>query len=293
MIKISDTKVFNIEGALRGLRNPKNSWHLSDSFFGIGDDDEIREMAGEVAYSYVEEDMNLYDDDNYDEWLSYREWLLNEGNGEIFGSDEHVSEGNFIGKKDLDLARRMVLAGTDESKFMRQIFVSVDIDAPLYWWKEFDTYKVGTVSNSCSTMHKLDNTEIRMDNFSFDGVDKDKCVDYAGWPADDWVDPPQDSPEFFIPHTHIEEIQNKIVEHCEYLRLMYKKTKDKEYWRALIQLLPNGWNQKRTITLNYQVLRAMYFARKNHKLTEWHELCKWIESLPYAKELICAKKEDK
>ena len=133
MIKINDTKVFNIEGALRGLRNPKNSWHLSDSSFGIGDDDEIREMAGEVAYSYVEEDMNLYTDDNYEEWLSYREWLLNEGNGEIFGSDEHVSEGNFIGKKDLGLARRMVLAGTDESKFMRQIFVSVDIDAPLYW----------------------------------------------------------------------------------------------------------------------------------------------------------------
>ena len=293
MIKISETKVFNIEGALRGLRNPKNSWHLSDSFFCIGDDDEIREKAGEVAYSYVEEDMNLYTDDNYEEWLSYREWLLNEGNGEIFGSDEHVSEGNFIGKKDLGLARRMVLAGTDESKFMRQIFVSVDIDAPLYWWKEFDTYKVGTVSNSCSTMHKLDNTEIRRDNFSFDGVEKDLAVEWHGWPVDEWPEDDVVTDSDFVPHSHIEEIQNQIVENCEYLRLMYKKTKDKQYWRALIQLLPNGWNQKRTITLNYQVLRAMYFARKNHKLTEWHELCKCIESLPYAKELICAKKEDK
>lgn len=293
MIKISETKVFNIEGALRGLRNPKNSWHLSDSFFGIGDDDEIREMAGEVAYSYVEEDMNLYTDDNYEEWLSYREWLLSEGNGEIFGSDEHVSEGNFIGKKDLGLARRMVLAGTDESKFMRQIFVSVDIDAPLYWWKEFDTYKVGTVSNSCSTMHKLDNTEIRRNNFSFDGVEKDLAVEWHGWPVDEWPKDDVATDSDFVPHSHIEEIQNQIVENCEYLRLMYKKTKDKQYWRALIQLLPNGWNQKRTITLNYQVLRAMYFARKNHKLTEWHELCEWIENLPYAKELICAKKEDK
>lgn len=287
MIKIEETRVFNFEGALRGLRNPKNSWHLSDSIFGIGDDDEIRDMAGEVAYSYIDEEMNSCAEEDYDDWVNYREWLLTEGNSEIFGSDEHVSEGNFIGKKDLKLAQRMVLAGTDESKFMRQIFVSVDIDAPLYWWKEFDTYKVGTVSNSCSTMHKLDNTEIRKDNFSFDGVEKDLAVEWHGWPVDEW---PEDD---FTPHSHIEEIQNHFVENCEYLRLMYKKTKDKQYWRALIQLLPNGWNQKRTITLNYQVLRAMYFARKNHKLTEWHELCKWIESLPYAKELICAKKEDK
>lgn len=133
MIKIEETRVFNFEGALRGLRNPKNSWHLSDSFYGIGDDDEIRDLAGEAAYSYVDQEMNLYAEDNYDDWVNYREWLLTEGNSEVFGGDEHVSEGNFIGKKDLCLARKMVLAGTDESKFMRQIFVSVDIDAPLYW----------------------------------------------------------------------------------------------------------------------------------------------------------------
>lgn len=133
MIKIEETRVFNFEGALRGLRNPKNSWHLSDSFYGIGDDDEIRDMAGEAAYSYVDQEMNLYAEDNYEDWEMYREWLLTQGNNEAFGGDEHVSEGNFIGKKDLKLAQRMVLAGTDESKFMRQIFVSMDIEAPLYW----------------------------------------------------------------------------------------------------------------------------------------------------------------
>ena len=293
MIEITETKVFNIEGALRGLRNPKNSWHLSDSLYGIGEDDEIRDMAGEVAYSYVDTDMNLYVEENYEDWEMYREWLLTQGNNEVFGNDEHVSEGNFIGKKDLELAKRMVLAGTDESKFMRQIFVSFDINAPLYWWKEFDTYKVGTVANSCSTMHKLDNTPIYPSNFSFDGVEKDLAVEWQGWPVDEWPEDDKVIDPDFVPHSHIEEIQNQIVENCEYLRLMYKKTKDKQYWRALIQLLPNGWNQKRTITLNYQVLRAIYFARKNHKLTEWHEFCKWIESLPYAKELICVTKGGK
>lgn len=293
MIKIEETRVFNFEGALRGLRNPKNSWHLSDSFYGIGDDDEIRNLAGEAAYSYVDQEINLYAEDNYEDWMNYREWLLTEGNGEIFGSDEHVSEGNFIGKKDLELAKRMVLAGTDESKFMRQIFVSFDLTAPLYFWKEFDTYKVGTVANSCSTMHKLDSTPIYPSNFSFDGVEKDLAVDWQGWPVDEWPEDDKVTDPEFAPHSHIEEIQNQIVENCEYLRLMYKKTGDKQYWRALVQILPNAWNQKRTITLNYQVLRAMYFARKNHKLTEWHEFCKWIESLPYAKELICVTKGGK
>lgn len=149
------------------------------------------------------------------------------------------------------------------------------------------------MANSCSTMHKLDNTPIYPSNFSFDGVEKDLAVDWQGWPVDEWPEDDKIIDPDFVPHSHIEEIQNQIVENCEYLRLMYKKTGDKQYWRALVQLLPNSWNQKRTITLNYQVLRAMYFARKNHKLTEWHEFCKWIESLPYAKELICVTKGGK
>lgn len=211
MIKFSETAVYNFSGAMRGLRNPKNSWDKSDSYF-----------------------------------------------------DPAVGE-YILGKKDIELGQKMILGGTDESKFLRQIFVSTDIEAPLYWWKEADTYKIGTVSNSCSTMHKLPTTEITKDNFSFDN----------DLPSDD---------EFSF-------IRDNIISDCERLRQHYLKTKDKKYWRALIQLLPCSWNQKRTITLNYQVLRAMYFARKHHKLIEWREFCDWIETLPYAKELICFNKE--
>ena len=223
MIKIENVQVFNFDGALRGLRNPKNSWHLSDSY-----------------WTHVENPETL-----------------NTANFEYF-----------IGEKDLELAQRMVLAGTDESKFMRQIFVSFDITAPLYWWKEFDTYKVGTVANSCSTMHKLDSAEITEEMFSVDGVDlnlpliNELDANDIGWL---WKD---------------------IVFYCELLRKKYKETGNKDYWRALVQILPEGWMQKRTITLNYQVLRAMYFARRHHKLIEWLDYCAWIESLPYAKELI-------
>jgi hypothetical protein len=158
------------------------------------------------------------------------------------------------------LAQLMVGAGTDEAKFMRQIFISMDITAPLYWWKEFDTYKVGTVANSCSTMHKLDSKPITKEMFSWDNVGE---VDDAFW-----------------------ETVDIIVAECESLRLLYKKTGNKAYWRALVQLLPNAWMQKRTVTLNYQVARAMYFARKHHKLTEWHTLCDAFMKLPYGKELI-------
>ena len=167
----------------------------------------------------------------------------------------------------------MVLAGTDESKFMRQIFVSFDLTAPLFFWKEFDTYKIGTVANSCSTMHKLDSVEITEEMFSTDGVD-------LNLPLIDELDA-----------SDIGWLWKDIVFYCELLRKKYKETSNKDYWRALVQILPEGWMQKRTITLNYQVLRAMYFARRYHKLIEWHDYCAWIESLPYAKELICLEKK--
>lgn len=219
MIKIENVQVFNFEGALRGLRNPKNSWHLSDSYWE---------------------------------------------------KDKYV-----IGEKDMHLSQLMIGAGTDESKFMRQIFVTMDITAPLYWWKEFDTYKVGTVANSCSTMHKLDSMEIIEEMFSTDSVDltlpliDSNDANDIGWL---WKD---------------------IVFYCEQLRKKYKETGNKDYWRALVQILPNGWLQKRTVTLNYQVLRAMYFARRFHKLIEWHIFCKAIEELPYGLELICYVKPTK
>lgn len=184
-------------------------------------------------------------------------------------SDSTFNNKTEIGPNDMNLAQRMIAAGTDESKFLRQIFVSVDIIAPLYWWKEFDTYKVGTVSNSCSTMHKIAEKPFSEADFSLDHHEKL----FTDLPLDDYI-------------KHISFIEETI-KHCEWLRQRYLDTKDKRYWRALIQILPESYNQRRTITLNYQVLRAQYMARRNHKLTEWREYCSWIENLPYAKELIC------
>ena len=175
-----------------------------------------------------------------------------------------------IGEKDLKLAQRMISASTDESKFMRQIFVSMDITAPLYWWKEADTYKVSTVANSCSTMHKITSGEITEENYSFDPEPDKKLTDL---PTDDYI--------------RILNIKQRAIEAVEWLRKKYKETGDKRYWRLLIQINPDGWLQKRTWTGNYQNLRNQYFARKNHKLIEWHEYCKMIENLPYGKELIC------
>lgn len=179
-----------------------------------------------------------------------------------------------VGENDLKLAQRMIGAGTDESKFMRQIFVSMDITAPLYWWKEADTYKIATVSNSCSTMHKITSSEITEENYSFDPEPDKPLTDL---PTNDYI--------------RILDIKNRAVADVEWLRKKYNETKDKRYWRLLIQINPDGWLQKRTWTGNYQNLRNMYFARKNHKLIEWIQFCQIIEQLPYSKELICYKKD--
>ena len=179
-----------------------------------------------------------------------------------------------VGENDLKLAQRMIGAGTDESKFMRQIFVSMDITAPLYWWKEADTYKIATVSNSCSTMHKITSSEITEENYSFDPEPDKPLTDL---PTNDYV--------------RILDIKNRAVADAEWLRKKYNETKDKRYWRLLIQINPDGWLQKRTWTGNYQNLRNVYFARKNHKLIEWIQFCQIIEQLPYSKELICYKKD--
>ena len=179
-----------------------------------------------------------------------------------------------VGENDLKLAQRMIGAGTDESKFMRQIFVSMDITAPLYWWKEADTYKIATVSNSCSTMHKITSSEITEENYSFEPEPDKPLTDL---PTDDYV--------------RILDIKNRAVADVEWLRKKYNETKDKRYWRLLVQINPDGWLQKRTWTGNYQNLRNMYFARKNHKLIEWIQFCQIIEQLPYSKELICYKKD--
>ena len=213
MIKFENTEVFNFEGALRGMRNPLNSWDKSDSFYDL------------------EEDPSPI---NPNDWLIYR-----------------------LGANDLDLAQRLIKAGSDHRKFLRQIFVSVDITAPLYWWKEFDTYKVGTVANSCSTMHKIHSKKLTREDFSFDKLNEDSL-----------------------------KIMDNLLDYIEDVRQKYLETKDKALWYNLIQLLPSSFNKMRTGTMNYENLRNMYFARKSHKLDEWHVYCDWIKQLPYSKDLI-------
>ncbi len=189
-------------------------------------------------------------------------------------SDSYYDNDNYvIGENDFGLAQRLIKAGNEHRKFMRQIFVSVDITAPLYWWKEFDTYKVGTVANSTSTMHKLATTPITLDCFEIDDYDRNLSL----------ADNPKDDNEL----NHISAFEEDVIMVLENLRQKYLETKDKRYWKELIRFLPESWLQKRTITMNYENIRNMYFQRKNHKLTEWSEsFIKWVESLPYAEELI-------
>lgn len=207
MIRLERTCVMNLENAIRGARNPMNSWNRMDS--------------------------------SYDK------------------------EGNFVlGENDLGLAMRLAKAGSDHRKFIRQIFVSVDITAPIYWWKEYDTYKVGTVANSTSTMHKIHSQPFQLEDFSCDHM-TEQTLQFMGG----------------------------VVAYLEEIRLNYTREKRNEDWYDLIQLLPESYNQMRTCTMNYENLSNMYYARRNHKLEEWHRFCDWILTLPYAKELITVKAE--
>lgn len=236
-MKFENTEVWGFEHSLRGMRNPKNSWHKNDSHYGCDKD-------------IVCEKCNTNDDG-----------CINYKNNYI------------IGANDMKLAQTLIKAGNEHRKFMRQIFVSVDITAPLYWWKEFDTYKVGTVANSTSTMHKLATTPITLDCFEID--DYDRNLSLADNPKDD------DGLD------NISTFEEDIIYVLENIRQKYLETKDKRYWKELVRWLPESWLQKRTITMNYENIRNMYFQRKNHKLTEWSEsFIKWVESLPYAEDLI-------
>ncbi len=208
MITIEKISVMNLENAVRGARNPMNSWQKSDSY--------------------------------YDE------------------------KGNYIlGENDLDLCRRLAKAGSDHRKYLRQIFVSMDICAPLYWWKEFDTYKVATVANSCSTMHKVHAKAFSREDFSCDRLSPAALSQL-----------------------------DALIAFLEERRLAFVATKDKAAWHDIIQLLPSSYNQLRTVTMNYETLVNMYYARRSHKLAEWHEMCDMIKSLPYAADLILVKEEE-
>lgn len=235
MIKIENINVYGWEPAIRGMRNPMNSWDKSDS-----------------CECSIEE-------------MEYSKCLTSCTESEI--PEKCINcKGVYLGENDLKLMQSLSKAGTDHSKFLRMIVVTMDITAPLYWWKEFDTYKVGTVANSCSTMHKVHAKEFTTADFSNEHL---SCIDIGGGVG---------SPYRLLQQTI------KMLNEC---RTLYLQTKDKEYWWQMIQLLPSSYNQKRTVLLNYQVLKNMYFVRRNHKLDCWVNFCKWIETLPYAKELIC------
>ena len=234
-MKFENTEVWGFEHAFRGLRNPKNSWDRSDSGKLYWDGTWYHK---ELKNYFTEYGVNFY-----------------------------------IGENDMKLAQTLIKAGNEHRKFMRQIFVSVDITAPLYWWKEFDTYKVGTVANSTSTMHKLATTPITLDCFEIDDYDRNLSL-ADNSKDDDGLD-------------SISTFEEDIIYVLENLRQKYIETKDKRYWKELVRWLPESWLQKRTITMNYENVRNMYFQRRNHKLTEWSEsFIKWVESLPYAEELI-------
>lgn len=216
MIKLEKTDVFGWESAIRGMRNPMNSWDVSDSEFSI---------------------------------------------------ENNVREGRFkqsveIGENDLKLMKSLSKAGNDHGKFLRMINVTVDITAPLYWWKEFDTYKVGTVANSCSTMHKIHSKKFTLDDFSHEHLHSRSGESYEAMDC------------LFT-----------IIRLLNEYRERYLEDREKHWWWQLIQLLPSSYNQKRTVQLNYQVLKSMYFARRHHKLDEWRAFCEWCESLPYFKEI--------
>ena len=230
-MRFENTEVWGFEHAIRGMRNPLESWDKSDS--------------GCKLYCSVEgvcvEKPCSYDNCNGCTTTEY-----------------------IIGKNDLELMQKLIKAGSEHRKFLRQIFVAVDITAPLYFFKELDTYKVGTVANSTSTMHKLASTPITID-----------CFEMGDFTP-------------FIDNFKIDLSWRTVVSYLEQLRQKYNETKDKRYWKELIRLLPESWLQKRTITMNYENILNMYQQRKNHKLTEWSKsFCDWVKTLPYAEELIC------
>ena len=254
MLKIEKTEVVGWEAAIRGMRNPMNSWEQSDS--GHCHKDLARDCVTCV-----------HRDTGY----------------------AACTAGHFdVGPKDYDLMTRLRAAGTDHRKFMRMIIVYVDITAPLYWWKEYDTYKVGTVANSCSTMHKIADKEFTLDDFSHEHLN---CEPYHR----NWIESATVDEDITSPHkvwmTPLD-ILRCTIEMLNVYRESYLETKDKQDWLQMIQLLPSSYNQKRTIMLSYEVLANIYKSRRHHKLDEWHTLCDWIECLPYS-ELITGERNVK
>ena len=245
MIKFENGEIVGWEAAIRGMRNPMNSWEKSDSHYECHEYDK------------------LSDDDR-----------------KIYLIDDYIP-----GPNDLDLMTRLRNAGTDHRKFMRMITVYLDITAPLYWWKEFDTYKVGTVANSCSTMHKIHAKEFTLEDFS-----QEHLLDGRGLKVSHEDNCTPDESDFGF-RLSGKELLKTTVNTLNYYRRIFLETNNKKYWWQMIQLLPSSYNQRRTIMLNYEVLANIYKSRRNHKLDEWRAFCEWIENLPYS-ELITGKVEE-
>lgn len=249
MLKIENTEVIGWEHAIRGMRNPKNSWEKTDSYPAVDCG-----KCGKIE----------------------REGICTKEDRDCTGFECFE-----VGPNDLKLMTTLRNAGTDHRKFMRMITVYLDITAPLYWWKEFDTYKVGTVANSCSTMHKIADKKFTLEDFSHEHL-----LSMANNNAGDAL--------FLNDANNIrvdgDDLLGLIINVLNYYRGRYIKTKDKRYWWQLIQLLPTSYNQRRTVMLNYEVLANIYKSRRNHKLDEWHTFCDWIESLPYSKLITGEKK---
>ena len=274
-MKFTNTWTGNWRNAFRGLRHPLESYAKSDSKFGIASVDYFNDIKDDFLHSiYAEE---IKDPEKHKELFE-----LYDINSEIQYDPRYEEyEYALLGPKDLDLAQRMIKAGTPNDKFLRQIFVSVDITAPLYWWKEMDTYKVATVANSTSTMHKLASTPITIDCFETDDYDQDLELIPKG------SEQTEDKEAFYFNFGYYAgDIADNIIEDMESLRQKYNETKDIRYWKELIRWLPESWLQTRTWTANYAVLRQIFHWRKSHKLTEWWSFCDWIRSLPYAEQLI-------
>ena len=270
-MKFQNTWTGNWKNAFRGLRHPMESYARSDSEFMLiqpyGDED-LDVTAAWLAKEYP--DLEEGSDEWVDQSIVRSDWMVKNGTIQ-YDDNNDIAEMAFLGPNDIDLAQRMIKAGSPNDKFLRQIFVCVDITAPLFWWKEADTYKVATVANSTSTMHKLATTPITMNCFETDDMENDLIIWPGGGVQSDYS---------------VKDIANNIIMHCEQMRKKYLETKDIRYWKELIRWLPEGWSQTRTWSANYSTLRGIYHWRKNHKLTEWHQFCDWIKTLPYADDLI-------
>lgn len=281
-MKFENIRVFNFENALRGMRNPKNSWHLSDSKYGICKFSDYLDIVSDCVSKYWDEyDMGTGDDDK--DYSVFDDMCNDMDKNILIHADNDFVEYAAIGPKDMRLAQNLIKAGPEHRKFLRQIFVSVDITAPLYWWKEFDTYKVGTVANSTSTMHKLTSQPITIECFEIDDWDESFSYNQNG------IIRTQNSADNDI-------IKNVLIPWLEGLRLKYLETKDKKYWKELVRWLPEGWLQTRTVTLNYENLLSICSKsqRRFHKLNEWSGMddntvdnfIKMARELPYASYFI-------